>query len=129
MLCMIPSPIAMLTSDAPPWVTNGSGMPVIGRSEDHPHVHDDLEQDHRRHPGREHRAERVLRPPAADEEAPDQQPEQDEQHDRAEEAELLREDREHEVGGLDGQVVTLPCVPLVRPLPIQPPDPTAICAW
>ena len=58
----------MLTSDAPPWVTNGSGMPVIGMTpEDHPDVDDELEQDHRRHAGREHRPERVARPPAGDE--------------------------------------------------------------
>ena len=30
MLWRMPRPIAMLTSDAPPWVTNGSGIPVIG---------------------------------------------------------------------------------------------------
>ena len=30
MLCRMPRPIAMLTRDAPPCVTNGNGMPVIG---------------------------------------------------------------------------------------------------
>ena len=30
MLCKMPSAIAMLTSDAPPCVTNGNGIPVIG---------------------------------------------------------------------------------------------------
>ena len=31
-LWITPSPIAMLTSDAPPWLMNGSGMPVTGIS-------------------------------------------------------------------------------------------------
>src|SRR5690242_10696811 len=35
--------------------------------DDHPEVDDELEQDHRRDPGREHHPERVLRSPAADE--------------------------------------------------------------
>ena len=31
MLWITPRPIARLVSDAPPWVMNGSGMPVTGR--------------------------------------------------------------------------------------------------
>ena len=73
----------------------------------HPDVDDELEQDHRGHPGREHRAERVARPPAGDEDPPQEQREQDEQHQAADEPELLGEHGEHEVGRLDRQEVAL----------------------
>ena len=108
MLWRMPKPAAMLTSDAPPWVTNGSGMPVIGMiAEDHPDVDDELEQDHRGDPRREQRPERIARAPAGHEDPPEQQDEQHEQHDATDEPELLGERREHEVGGLDRQEVSL----------------------
>ena len=65
---------AMLTSDAPPWVTNGSGMPVIGMiPRTIPTLTIELEQDHRGDAGREQRPERIARAPAGDEDPPEQQ--------------------------------------------------------
>ncbi len=75
--------MAMLTSDAPPWVTNGSGMPVIGMIPiTMPDVDDQLEQDHRGEAGREQRPERVARSPAGDQDPPEQEHEQAEQDHR-----------------------------------------------
>src|SRR3954454_20428040 len=45
-------------------------------TEDHTDVHDELEDDHRRHAGGEQRPERVARAPAGYEDAPDEQHEE-----------------------------------------------------
>ena len=107
----------MLTSDAPPWVTNGSGMPVIGMI---PRTIPTLTTSWNRiieaTPAANSVPNGVARPPAGHEDAPEQQHEQHEQHDAADEAELLGEDREHEVGGLDGQEVALRLRPVRQAL-------------
>ena len=65
MLWRMPSPIAMLTSDAPPW-RHERQRDAGDRHDphDHPDVDHELEEDHRGDAGREHRPERVARPPA-----------------------------------------------------------------
>jgi len=122
----------MLTRDAPPWVTKGSGMAGDGHDpEDHPDIDDELEEDHRCDAGGEQRAKtrRVIasRPTSTRHSsrmnrtnrtiAPD-------------EPELFGKRREHEVGGLDGQEIALRlgCHSgvLCRK---KPPEPTAIWAW
>ena len=115
----------MLTSDAPPWVTNGSGMPGDRHDpEDHPDVDDELEQDHRRDAGREQRPERVARPPAGDEDPPEQQRRTARTATiAADEPELLGERREHEVGGLDRQEVALRLGPVGQALAEEPAGP------
>ena len=73
--------------------------------DDHSDVDHELEQDHRGQPGPEHHPERVLRAPRRDEDPPQQHHEQADHDEGADEAELLGEDREHEVGVLNGQEV------------------------
>ena len=75
--------------------------------DDHPEVDDELEQDHRRQTGREHRPERIARPPAGDEDPPEKRSEEDEQEHRPEKAELLEVDRGDEVALLDRQEIEL----------------------
>ncbi len=104
MLWITPSPSAMLTSDAPPWVMNGSGIPVTGRiPTTMPDVDEDLEQQHRGDARPEQRPERIARPPRRHDHPPQQCGEQQEHDDRADEPELLGQDGEHEVALLDRQ--------------------------
>ena len=115
----------MLTSDAPPWVTNGSGIPVIGMIPmHHPDVDDELEQDHRGEPGREQRPERVARPPAGHEDPPEQEHEQDEQR----RSPPMKPSSSARVANTKsvawtGRKSPWVCVPFVRPLPTQPARP------
>ena len=91
-----------MTSDAPPLLMNGSGMPVTGmQPDDHPHVDEQLEQEHRREPGPEQEAERVTRRPAQARMRHSRAAIQHEHDERPDEAELLGEHREHEVALLD----------------------------
>ena len=120
MLWRMPRPTAMLISDAPPWEMNGSGMPGDRHDpDDHPEVDDQLEQEHRGEARREHRPERVLRPPAADEDPPEQRREQHEQEDRPEEPQLLEIDRRDEVALLDRQEIQLVLRPVRQALAEQ----------
>ena len=97
--------------------------------EDHPDVHDELEQDHRGEARREHRPEGIPRAPAVGEDPPDQQAEQQERDHRAEEPELLGQLGEDEVGRLDGEEPALGRRPVGQALAEQPPEPTEIWAW
>src|SRR5829696_9178204 len=67
----------------------------------HPDVHERLEQEHRGEPRTEQRPERVPGLPGAGEDAPQQGAEQHEDDNRADEPELLGQDREDEVALLD----------------------------
>jgi hypothetical protein len=51
------------------------------------------------------------------------------QREGADKAEFLGKRGEDEVGVLFGQEVQPDCVPCMKPLPDQPPDPSAILAW
>ena len=73
--------------------------------DDHPDVDEELEQDHRGEAGREHRPERVPRPPAGHQDPPEQRANSTNRTIAADEPELLGEDGEHEVGRLDRQEV------------------------
>ena len=100
--------MAMLTSDAPPWVTNGSGMPVIGM------IPSTI-------PALTMSWNRIIEASPAANIVPkgsfDRQPATRIRHrsstnrtnsdHHADEPELLGEDREHEVGGLDRQELAL----------------------
>ena len=52
MLWRMPSPMAMLISEAPPWVMNGDGSGDRHHADDHPDVDDHLEDRHRGDAGR-----------------------------------------------------------------------------
>src|SRR4051812_45330869 len=88
--------------------------------DDHPEVHEQLEEDHRREAGREHRPERILRAPTGDEQPPEQRREQDEQDHRADEPELLEVDRRDEIAVGHRQEVELVLAP-VRQAGSRPP--------
>src|SRR6185436_9211499 len=69
----------------------------------HPDVDHELEQQPRRHAAGEDRPERVLGTPAGHQHAPEQADEQQDDDHRADEAKLLGQDREHEIGVLHRQ--------------------------
>jgi len=83
--------------------------------DDHPKVHEHLEQQGRREARAEHRPERVARLPAAGHDPPQQRPEQQEQQDRTDEPELLEQDRGHEVALLDRQELAAVLGPVREP--------------
>ena len=125
MLWRIPSPRARLISDAPPWVMNGSGMPVIGMMpDDHPDVDDDLEQDHRGESARRtssrtgrataSRPTRTRQSSAA---------KSTEQQQRADEPELLEKIAATKSVSWTGRKFSWFWVPFVSPLPNGPPEP------
>ena len=89
-------------------------------ADDHPDVHDELEEDHRREPGGHREPERVLGSPAGDEDPPDEDGEQEEDDDRADEPELLAELGEHEVRRLDREEVAAILRPVRQALPDEP---------
>ena len=114
MLCRMPRPIAMLTSDAPPCVTNGSGMPVIGMTPiTMPAFTTSWNRIIDANPAANSVPNGIAGTPAGHQHPPQQQREQHEQHQAADEAELLGEHREHEVGGLHGEEIAL-CLGAVR---------------
>ncbi len=115
----MPRPRAALMSDAPPWVTNGSGMPVMGMTpRTMPTLTISWKSSIAGEAARERQPEGSLGAPAHDEDAPDEQREERQHDHAAQEAQLLADAREHEVGGLHGQV-SGPSMPLVRPRPKQ----------
>ena len=61
--------------------------------------------------------------------ARDQQQVEHEQDQVADQAELLGEDGEDEVGVRSGMKSRWACVPSSQPLPSKPPEPTAIVDW
>ena len=87
--------------------------------DDHPHVDEQLEQEHRREPGPEQEAERVTRRPGAGKDAPQERPVQHEHDERADEPELLREHGEHEVALLDRQELAAALGAVGEPRPEQ----------
>ena len=101
----IPSAMPMLISDAPPWVMNGSGMPVTGiMPSTMPTLTSSWNSSIEAMRAGERQAERVPGTPADQHHAPDQRREQEQHQDRRREAELLAERGEREVGGLHRQV-------------------------
>ena len=120
----------MLISDAPPWVTNGSGMPVIGMIP-------------RTIPTFTTSWNRIIEATPAANIVPngsrDRQPatstRQSSRTNRtnrtiaADEPELLGEIANTKSVSWTGRRSPWVWVPLVRPLPTKPPDPTAICDW
>ena len=130
MLWRMPRASAMLISDAPPWVMNGSGMPVTGMI---PRTIPTLTSIWKRSiaadAAGEHHAERVLRAPADEEDAPDQRDEQQEHDDRPDEPELLGRTANTKSVACTGSSPSAFWAPFVSPLPKKPPEPTAICDW
>ena len=131
MLWSTPSASAMLISDAPPWLMNGSGMPVIGMI---PITMPTFTNSWNRSIAATPQAKIVpngsFERQPRDEHAPQERDEQREDHERADEAELLGEDREHEVRVLDRQQA-LGVLGAVREADARTsrPSSTAICAW
>ena len=115
MLWRSPSPSAMLTNDAPPWEMNGSGMPVMGMIPMTIPRFTTSGTAASTRARREHRPERVARPPAAGQDPPQERAEQQEQQDRAHEPELLDQHGGHEVALLDRQVLAAVLRPVREP--------------
>ena len=85
---------------------SGSVTPVIGHDPNgHPHVDEDLEHEHSRYPPSDQRAEQILRHHQDAQRPPDQQRVEQQHHPAPEEAVLLADGREHEVGVVLGHVV------------------------
>ena len=96
----------MLTSDAPPWLMNGSGMPVTGSSPiTMPTFTNTWNRSIDARPAPNSVPNGSFERHAHDEDPPDQRGEQQEHHERADEAQLLGQDGEHEVALLDRQEV------------------------
>ena len=129
MLCSSPSPNAMLISEAPPWVTNGRGMPVIGMI---PMTMPTLTTSWNRIIDAIPRRRWCRRDPssASPRRAPARAGRRRGEHNHApmNPSSSARMANTKSVV-LDGQEALAFCVPLVRPFPNQPPEPTAICAW
>jgi hypothetical protein len=101
---------------------NGSGMPVIGDPVTIPTFTTAGRGASRRAP-----CEQGLR--AARRDPPEQGDEQADYHEGADEAELFGEGSRRRSRSSEPEEVELFCVLLVRFLPNQPPDPTAIWDW
>ena len=114
----------MLTSDAPPWVTNGSGMPVMGMT---PMTIPTLTTSWNRIieaiPAANSSAERVARAPAGHEDAPQQQHEQREQTTPPMNPSSSASFANTKSVAWTGRKSPWAWVPLVRPLPKQPARP------
>ena len=83
---------------------NGSGMPVMGITpSDHADVDQHLEQQHGRDAAGEGEAEDGLGAPADDQHAPDEAVKSRKHDHAAQEAQLLAQTREGEVGRLTGR--------------------------
>ena len=125
-LTRMPAAIMRITSDEPPADRNGSGTPETGQHRgDHPDV------EHRRadHPRRDARGEqrtetvgRAHRDAVAHDGEHREEPDD---HERAEQAELLADDREDEVGLRGGRNCHF-ARPLPSPTPVTPPLPSAM---
>ena len=98
-LARIPAPSIVITSDDPPADRNGSVMPDTGSSaDDRAEVDRGLADDPRGHTGGEQHAEPVGRAPR-DAEPDEAEPGEQREHEQApDQAELLADDREDEVG-------------------------------
>ena len=102
----------VMTSDEPPKEMNGSGMPVTGSTPDHrADVDDRLGDDPGHQADGEQAAEAVRCPGRRPQAEPGEGAEEGEHGEGADQAQLLADDREDEVGVGVGQVA-----PLLRPV-------------
>ena len=104
----MPMPIRLISSDDPPALTNGSGMPFGGSSpEHHADVEERLERHHRRQADREEGAEAIRGAHRGAQAAPADHAEARQHHRRADQPELFADDRVDEVVVRLGQVEQL----------------------
>ena len=94
----IPKPAMRVTIEVPPALTSGNGTPTIGKqSRHHARVDEHVDEERQAQRAGEQPAERVLRFGRDVQAAADEREIQHEQQAQAEQAELLRHDREDEV--------------------------------
>ena len=106
MLCNSPSAIAVLTSDAPPWVMKGNGMPVTGISPaTMPALTSIWKMIIAATPPAKATPKTLSDSPADQQHPPDQADEEQEHDHPAQEAELLEQHGKRKVGRLNGQQV------------------------
>ena len=115
MLISTPAAAMVITSDEPPKEMNGSGIPVTGSTPTTaPMLISVSAADPGHEPEREQRAEAVGRLRGRPDPEPHEAAEEDEHQSGPDDAELLADDREDEVGVRVGQEAPL-CLPAAEP--------------
>ena len=124
-LAITPIPASVTTSAVPPKQERERHAGDRQQSRHGAEVHEGLQPDPARDPGREEAAERIGCVDGDPDTRVEQQPEQGEDRERADQPELLAQHGEHEVAVGVGQVVPLRRL-FPSPTPSHPPDPSAI---